>query len=92
MLRLLRIFGVHPLVGTFQFAGGFSVALEDGPICVHFHRLDDLGENVPMNGSTCIVVVSHQGIRTFSAPVCDNHSPGPHSSDSQHWLAVQLLE
>ena len=50
MLRLLRIFGVHPLVGTFQFAGGFSVALEDGPICVHFHPLCGLVENDRMNG------------------------------------------
>lgn len=30
---------VHPLVGTFQFSGVFSVFMEDGPIRVHFHHL-----------------------------------------------------
>ena len=44
----------HPVVGTFQFSGVFSVVLEDGPIRVHFHRLDGFGENVPMKGCTRI--------------------------------------
>ena len=32
----------------------FSVVLEDGPIRVHFLRLDGLDGNVPMNGCTRI--------------------------------------
>ena len=49
---------VHPLVGTFQVLGVFSVFMEDGPIRVHFHHLDGLAENVPMNGCTRLRRVS----------------------------------
>ena len=42
-----------PLVGTFQF----SDVLGDGPIRVHFHRLYDLAENVPMNRCTLLMMV-----------------------------------